>query len=151
MFSTDLSCALPMPASGLHPHGQTSNCPLAHPSGVHDPAGMLTYPHPCFPGQPAHPPTPCMHPLNYPPGRTPAHLTIYLPACLSVRCSTGRLCPRYVSAQQSAWGTGSNLTPSFLLPVEPLTQRVTLGKQCHVSLICWWAWLRFLDQHMAVA
>lgn len=44
----------------------------------------------------------------------------------------GCLSPEYVSAQQAAWGTGSHFTPSFLLPIEPLTKEVLLAKCCHV-------------------
>lgn len=46
--------------------------------------------------------------------------------------NAGCLSPEYVSAQQAAWGTGSHFTPSFLLPIEPLTKEVLLAKCCHV-------------------
>lgn len=54
-------------------------------------------------------------------------------ACAVCVIDAGRLAPEYVKAQQAAWRTGSHFTPSFLLPIEPLTQEVALTKNCHLS------------------
>jgi hypothetical protein len=75
----------------------------------------------CLPGHlHSWPPVHVVHPsIKLLPACTPARLPLHLFVCLPVCCSTGRLCPSYVSAQQESWCTGTHLTPSFLLPFCP--------------------------------
>lgn len=66
----------------------------------------------------------------------PASALLCACACIFAGC----LAPSYAEAQRQSWGAlGQHFSPSFLLPIGPLTQAVRLPRICTV---------RWIDEHV---